>query len=479
MAFEVPRRWFIPQFPTPMADIPTEGPSPCSVPQATLLRRHSLESTDVVVLQNVEPHYDRLDLSIQTTSDFELEGLLGEVDTWMDENTVDIIAGVPTQAKKESPQLEYDDLQPKSTRGIRVTPKRQIRELQQSVNQLTLQLQELKASQLSTEGNDGSRSQLTRPSTVRLWQQSTVAECAKRQKAEQENAQLRAILLVQLEEARSLKRSLKRRTKTKMLENMLGIKRSKKISSAVTTEPNDNAKVFQRMIRDSDEFYVGVDSLFTEKGFSELRYPGQKTNINRKLVGDGIYLEMMIQHVLPFGFRDAEKAVWVCLSDMGLSTLVDGTDTRNRVHFHAQHTESSRNTVACSFFAATPDQKGVSGVQTRQVVRKYIKENRAVFIHQSLGEPKLEGSNSSVGIQMLNVWRITVEHQAKQNNRDAASVLRLHFTASSRDMWSTGANFWTPASLNMTIAYFESTNSRLPDAVEDILVDKSVGNTST
>ncbi|ETO70509.1 hypothetical protein F444_13014 [Phytophthora nicotianae P1976] len=264
-----------------------------------------------------------------------------------------------------------------------------------------------------------------------------------------------------------------------MLENMLGIKRSKKISSAVTTEPNDNAKVFQRMIRDSDEFYVGVDSLFTEKGFSELRYPGQKTNINRKLVGDGIYLEMMIQHVLPFGFRDAEKAVWVCLSDMGLSTLVDGTDTRNRVHFLAQHTESSRNTVACSFFAATPDQKGGSGVQTRQVVRKYIEENRAVFIHQSLGEPKLEGSNSSVGIQMLNVWRITVEHQAKQNNRDAASVLRLHFTASSRDMWSTGANFWTPASLNMTIAYFESTNSRLPDAVEDILVDKSVGNTST
>uniref|UniRef100_H3HDL5 Uncharacterized protein n=1 Tax=Phytophthora ramorum TaxID=164328 RepID=H3HDL5_PHYRM len=67
------------------------------------------------------------------------------------------------------------------------------------------------------------------------------------------------MMKIQVQEAINLRRLLKRRTKIEMMENMLGTKRLRAESFSV---PKDNPQVFEAMLQDTDELYVGPDVQF-------------------------------------------------------------------------------------------------------------------------------------------------------------------------------------------------------------------------
>ncbi|ETM41808.1 hypothetical protein L914_12441 [Phytophthora nicotianae] len=203
-----------------------------------------------------------------------------------------------------------------------------------------------------------------------------------------------------------------------------------------------------------------------------MSYPDQKKSVGRTLVRDGLYHDMVIQHILPFGFRDTEKAVWTCLQEIGLGSVEDVKDYSKHVDYHPQHEEMSDNTFITNFFVSTPDQKEIRGVQARQVVRKYIEETLTVFICQTPCTPRLEGIDSAAGHQISNMLRVTVEHQTLQGEDAAASVLRLHFTTPSREIYSMNSSFRAPG-LHLSITHLEIISCRLPNAVENFLVDNS------
>ncbi|KAG2774166.1 hypothetical protein Pcac1_g15045 [Phytophthora cactorum] len=283
-------------------------------------------------------------------------------------------------------------------------------------------------------------------------------------------------LLVQMEEAEKLKRLVKRRTKIELIEDLLGAKRHKTLAPSVTATPDENPQVFQKILRVSDELYVTFEKIFAENGMHSLPCTGHKQTESRNMVGDGVFLEIMHQNFVPFNFRETERVVWVCLSEIGMRSLEGVRDYNKEVSFHAQHLEKDNNTMVTSYFAATTGVPAVSGAQFQKVLRKYIEENRAVFVCQTEMEPKLEGSGASIGVRFYTTLIVVVESGASINGTSDTARLQLHFSAFRRDLGTPiSAKFCEPGSLDIGIAAWEAMICRVSDALESFLVDNAVG----
>ncbi|KAF1779671.1 hypothetical protein GQ600_6621 [Phytophthora cactorum] len=258
-------------------------------------------------------------------------------------------------------------------------------------------------------------------------------------------------LLVQMEEAEKLKRLVKRRTKIELIEDLLGAKRHKTLAPSVTATPDENPQVFQKIC----EFLMSY---------------GEPQHGRR-----WVFLEIMHQNFVPSTF-EKRSGVWVCLSEIGMRSLEGVRDYNKEVSFHAQHLEKDNNTMVTSYFAATTGVPAVSGAQFQKVLRKYIEENRAVFVCQTEMEPKLEGSGASIGVRFYTTLIVVVESGASINGTSDTARLQLHFSAFRRDLGTPiSAKFCEPGSLDIGIAAWEAMICRVPDAVESFLVDNAVG----
>ncbi|GMF28394.1 unnamed protein product [Phytophthora lilii] len=279
----------------------------------------------------------------------------------------------------------------KSKRGPRVTPKDRLIRLRYSVGQLTQQLEKLQAShqkevQAGVEHDETRIRPLKRP----VWQQIAAGQLERRRKAEQDNAQLRAMVQVQMEEARNLKRLLKRRTKLE----------------------------------------------YAEKSMHNLPWPGHKETVDPNMIGDGVFLEIMHQNVVPFAFRETKKAVWACLSEIGMRWLEGVTDCNKQVDFHSQHMEKSSNTMVTSYLAETsgpplcvePNSKSASQVCRRKSSCVYLSDRDGT---------KLEESHASIGVRFLTTLRVVVQGSSQGGgDDDDDSQLLLHLNAARQDLGS-------------------------------------------
>ncbi|ETL45344.1 hypothetical protein F441_04693 [Phytophthora nicotianae CJ01A1] len=111
----------------------------------------------------------------------------------------------------------------KPKRVKRLTPKQKIDALHDKVNELAAHLQELKveASRQKKLAAQRKLRDLMRPTRSQLWKQIAKRQLEQRQQSEEENLKLRQMMGMQVQEARNLRRVLKRRTKLEMLEDMI------------------------------------------------------------------------------------------------------------------------------------------------------------------------------------------------------------------------------------------------------------------
>ncbi|KAG3194082.1 hypothetical protein PC128_g9661 [Phytophthora cactorum] len=158
---------------------------------------------------------------------------------------------------------------------IRISRKQQIDTLRGEVQELNDQLQSL-LPQWQPEVNNG---QLVSRRAA-MWEEIAARQLERQSKSEEENAKLREMLQIQIHEARNLRRVLKRRIKIEMMEDMLGMKRQKMLDYDV---PDDNPQVFEDMLQDTDELYVGVDDSFHGKGLYDLPCPGRRRDAKRNV----------------------------------------------------------------------------------------------------------------------------------------------------------------------------------------------------
>ncbi|KAG6963293.1 hypothetical protein JG688_00008198, partial [Phytophthora aleatoria] len=172
------------------------------------------------------------------------------------------------------------------------------------VEELTSQLQSLESGAMKAKATQAAGQHSGIAARGPLWQQIATRQHERRQEAERDNKKLRAMLDLQVQEAKNLKRLLKRRTRIEMMEEMLGVKRHK----TVTNDTSDDCiDVLQKMLQGTDEIYVGVDHIFEAKGMDHVGSPGKTRTTNRHAIND-VFLEILEKQLVPFGLKLTEKA---------------------------------------------------------------------------------------------------------------------------------------------------------------------------
>ncbi|ETN19885.1 hypothetical protein PPTG_03011 [Phytophthora nicotianae INRA-310] len=378
------------------------------------------------------------------------------------------------EASNGSPVSSEDSVQPTQSKEkpkrVRISRKQQIDTLREEVQELNEQLQSLLPQVQPGSASHMHNGQLV-PRRVSMWEEIAARQLERREKSEEENAKLREMLQIQIHEARNLRRVLKRRTKIEMMEDMLGMKRQKMLDYDV---PDDNPQVFEDMLRDTDELYVGVEALFHEKRLYDLPCPGRRRDAKRN-VTNGLFLELLQRHAVPFDMATTEKAVWKAMRLIIFQGLTKVHEFSPRVQFHAHHVEESSNTLKTSFFVEAADLGDVKGAQLRKVVRKYVENDRVVFICKNLMEPILHDKGKTSGFSSRTTLRIVIRSDdSTDSGLGQTSRIDSHFSATRHNQGlSISRDVTSPANMDVGIEAWDEAISRIAHQVESLAIDES------
>ncbi|KAL4116937.1 hypothetical protein PRIC2_012389 [Phytophthora ramorum] len=385
--------------------------------------------------------------------------------------TAKTIGNSSTQEVAASPATSEESTQvantkePKKTR--RISQKEHIETARKEIQDLNAELQTL--TRLRQE-----RVVLRNPP---LWQKIAARQLVRRQHSEEENVKLREMMKIQVQEAINLRRLLKRRTKIEMMENMLGTKRLRAESFSV---PKDNPQVFEAMLQDTDELYVGVDTLFKEKGLYELPCPGRRSDARRNMA-NGLFLELLQRHVVPFGLRTTEKAMWKAMHQIAFQGLDAVKDFQPDVQFHSHYIEETQDTMKTSFSVDTSNLDELRGAQLRMVYRKYVEEDRVVIIGKALMEPLLYDKSKTSGFHSRTTMRIVIRRDNSHVGEDkVATLIESHFSATRFDQGCPAASAIRKSpNLDVGIAAWDEAISRIAHQVESLVIDGACEDVST
>ncbi|KAG6572618.1 uncharacterized protein IUM83_17672 [Phytophthora cinnamomi] len=260
-----------------------------------------------------------------------------------------------------------------TTKGQRrISTKQHIDQLRDTVNELTSQLHSLESGFTRAQiVESGDRSADSRGS---VWQHIATRQLERRLEAEKDNARLRTMLDIQVQEAKSLRRLLKRRKKIEMMEKMLGLKRQK-LPVIDKNGDKDGASfaILKEMLRNTDEAYIDIDREFASKAMDQVPCPGKTREENRCAMND-VFLEIMEKQLVPFTVKRTERAVWDALGQVGMQTLQCVKDIDAQVDFYAQNRQETDDTLMISYVAATA---GFRGSESRTIRIRKVMRNGA------------------------------------------------------------------------------------------------------
>ncbi|GMF34592.1 unnamed protein product [Phytophthora lilii] len=276
---------------------------------------------------------------------------------------------VPTRpnsptSSEDSPELTGTESSKSKPKRIRISRKQQIETLREEVQELQAELQTL-----IPQWQSGPKHLSLRlngqcvPRQASMWQQIAARQLERRQKSEEDNARLRDMLQIQL------------------MEEMLGMKRHKLLEYGV---PEDNSQVYEDMMSDIDELYVGTEELLAQKGMHDLPCPGRH-RVAHCNVTDGLFLELLQRHSVPFELRKTEKALWKAIRRIEFQDLNTVKEFANIAQFHAVNIEESTNTMKISYFVEAPNIAFLKGAQ----VRKSSFERRILSLLEKTKYPDL------------------------------------------------------------------------------------------
>ncbi|ETK81919.1 hypothetical protein L917_12370 [Phytophthora nicotianae] len=352
-----------------------------------------------------------------------------------------------------------DTAKTKSKRRQRISAKQQIVSLRGTVEELTSKLQSLESGALKAKAKHESDQKSRTTGRGLLWQQIAARQLERRQEAERDNEKLRAMLELQVQEAKNLKRLLKRRTRIEMMEEMLGVKRYKTVTNDSSDECVD---ILQKMLQSTDGIYVGADHVFETKGMDHVESPGKTRTTNRHAIND-VFLEILEKQLVPFGRKMTEKAVWSALGQIGVQSLQCVKDVNAKVDFYAQNSQKTDDTMMISYVAA------MSGLQSsdvltfrmRKVMRKYFDGNRTVFICLMESQPLHRGQPK--GIKLHCTIRVMVEKDVEEDT----TLIKSHYSVSRHTPQNEVGN------VDMAIAVWDENFSRVSGEVESFLLDET------
>lgn len=325
----------------------------------------------------------------------------------------------PDQDSQSDESLEMSSLQSSlKPKRARVSTKQQIDTLKEEVRELNGLLRRLQSKTESIEAQ-APNEQIADS----MWQNLAARQVERRVKSEEKNARLKEMMQIQILEARNLRRILKRRTRIDMMEDMLGLKRPKLSEYRI---PDDNPQVFENMLQDVDQLYVGVNEVFTQKGIYDLPIPSRNSE-PRHNINSGLFLEISQRHRVPFDLKTTASAMWKFL---GQSTMIQGMKSVEefapRVNTSSHYFEQTSDIIKRSFLIETTNRNNVKGSQIRTIARKYVENDRVVFICKNLVEQLLHESGETTNYFTRTTLRIVIR---VEDSVDVTALIDSYFTA--------------------------------------------------
>ncbi|KAG2774216.1 hypothetical protein JG687_00019416 [Phytophthora cactorum] len=349
----------------------------------------------------------------------------------------------------------------------RLSKKEEIRDLRDTVAELSHQLDQLQASSTpNSPAEEEARVGFILSKPESLWQQVAARQLLLRQKAEETNAQLRKLAETRVRQTKNLKRMLSRRNDAETLE-LIGLKRRKQML-VTGPPPTDNAEVFAKLVQGTDELYVGLDKLYVEQGMPQVPCPGRKRQVQRDAVNGAIAV-FLDKNKVPFDLEKTQKAVWKLLSGRHRK---DGPYTQGTIDWESQqHGDTVTNYVSFTCVAGS-----VSALlQVREVARKYVTEDRATFICRSVMEPTPTGESGRIGLKFNETMTVVVRRGEPLSSGQETSIIESYLCATRHDEGSAAARkFRGEVYVDIAIEGWEQSYASNNQDIENLLFEDAI-----
>ncbi|KAG7378716.1 hypothetical protein PHYPSEUDO_009736 [Phytophthora pseudosyringae] len=283
----------------------------------------------------------------------------------------------------------------KTKKRVRLNPNRardnrknELAYLRNKVKQMEEQLQSLRQQYIenkdSTNTTTITRLIVDTAGMPPVWRDMASTQQLRREKAERENARLKLVLEGQIKLAKSMEAVMQRRTR-QQLAGFNGV-----VSDAVggvqgsTWDLLLDKDTYDTLLARAEGAYREVDEVLAANGLKYLETAC--TNAQMREGPEGMYADIFTNKMLPFDFKTAAEAVW---------THFRGSEKHrgNLYENFSKDVESSSDTVAEMFAIEFMANDLAADFRVKQVVRRYIEEDRQVVVWVSTASA-LENSKS-------------------------------------------------------------------------------------
>ncbi|KAE9211774.1 hypothetical protein PF004_g15822 [Phytophthora fragariae] len=152
-----------------------------------------------------------------------------------------------------------------------------------------------------------------------MWERVAGHQSMLRQESEEENAKLREALRLQLQQAKSLQRAIKRKLREDLVSSSMDLIKQHRLNTRGVTPPLNSKNVFDKPMVGLDAVYQGVDAFFEKVGMAELPCPGRRNN-SIQWLAQGKFVELLDSHALPFDLHKTARVIWTPEKDQSDSS---------------------------------------------------------------------------------------------------------------------------------------------------------------
>ncbi|KAF4315929.1 hypothetical protein BBO99_00009049 [Phytophthora kernoviae] len=257
-----------------------------------------------------------------------------------------------------------------------------------------------------------------------------------------------------------------RRNDAETLE-LIGLKRRKQFMRPGPA-PEDNAQVFENLLKGTDELYRGLDKLFVEKGMPQVPCPGRKRQVHRDAV-NGALVVLLDKKQVPFDLKKTETVAWKLLTGRHRK---DGPYTHGTVDWETRE-DGDIVTNYVSFTCVAGDV--TAQLQVREVARKFVAEDRVSFICRSVMEPTPTGMYGSPGLTFYETMYVVLKRGETLSSGQDTTIIESYLCATRHDEGNELARkFRGEIYVDIAIEGWERILSDNNQGIENLLFDESI-----
>eukprot|EP00644_Phytophthora_capsici_P016968 jgi/Phyca11/574157/estExt2_Genewise1.C_PHYCAscaffold_590232 len=244
-----------------------------------------------------------------------------------------------------------------------------------------------------------------------VWKEMASHQLEQRLKSERENRQLKMVLEGQIKIAKSLEKLLQARATTNAIQSCLGDgQRLKRVH--MSTPSRSDASIFKELMEGIDLAYREVDAVFHDNGLDTKESSFSDAEMHEG--ADGVYMKIFASKVLPFDVASTGTAAWRYFSRSS-----EHMPFRFLYHKDLQNMETTDDTIIESFGMELHAKGTQADYRVKQIVRRYVEEDRVVIVWRSYIDPVSFAGNPVYGAQFQEKGYLVVRRPRAMSPRFA------------------------------------------------------------